>query len=298
MGVERVFVEVEDSPKLNATLSALPLDYQKRVTLWYTASGNYSERATEAKHDRQHRPTDDYETLQSRQLTAMARAKDEALAAGIQWLIHIDDDELLYSPMKRSLSDVLGSIPDDVEQAYIPNVEAVYPSADIKSCFTETAEVNMNRYEFVSYANGKSAVRLDGPSGADLVPAGPHLWRESYGNEPPSLHLDEEPFGTPLFVVHFESCPFSRWKDKYWELGNTDQEKIDRIPFQFYRESIERMQHCARTGISHPEKASSAECSDQELKDLWSSWKTEANRRIAHKDLMPIQIPWQRILGA
>lgn len=313
VGVERIFMEVEDTPQFNATWNALPPAHQERVTVWHPNS------YFKVAHDAQQRPTDDYETLQARQLRAMARAKDEATAAGIQWLIHIDDDELLYSPMQRPLADVLGAMPDEVEQAYIPNVEAVYPSVDVKNCFEETTEVNMNRYNFVSYANGKAAVRLDGPSAEYIQPAGPHLWREVDGFEPQSLHLDEESFGSPLFVVHFESCPFSRWEDKFWELGNTDASKIHRIPFQFYRESIERMQHCAASARSAsalrahqsfvqrrasppPSGAASStasgECSAQELKQLWSRWKTEANPKLARKDLMPIQIPWQQILSA
>jgi hypothetical protein len=236
----------------------------------------------------------------------MDRAKTEASSAGIHWLIHIDDDELLYSPMRRPLAEVLGAIPDDVEQAYIPNVEAVYPSTDVRNCFVDTAEVNMNRYTFVSYANGKAAVRLDGPDAEFMEPAGPHLWRQAGGYDLPSLHLDEEPFGSPLYVVHYESCPFSRWEDKFQELGNTNSEHISQIPFQFYRESIERMQHCSAArsnthlphspAVSSSSTTASGECSELELKKLWSHWKTEANPKLTRRDLMSIRIPWQQIL--
>jgi len=297
MGVERVFVEVEDTPRFNATWNALPAEHQQRVTVWHPNPAAFA-----FSHDAQQRPADDYETLQSRQLSAMDRAKSEASSAGIHWLIHIDDDELLYSPMGRPLAEVLGAMPNDVEQAYIPNVEAVYPSTDVRNCFVDTAEVNMNRYTFASYANGKAAVRLDGPDGEYMEPAGPHVWRRAGGWELPSLHLDEEPFGSPLYVVHYESCPFSRWQDKFEELGNTNSQHISKIPFQFYRESIERMQHCSatRSNIRNPRSAASTiasgECSELELKKLWSHWKTEANPKLTRRDLMPIRIPWQQIL--
>ncbi|CAK0890289.1 unnamed protein product [Prorocentrum cordatum] len=302
MGVERVFVEVEDTPRFNATWTALPAVHRQRVTVWHP--NPYEKLA----HDAQQRPVNDYETLQSRQLGAMDRAKTEAASAGINWLIHIDDDELLYSPMRRPLAEVLGAMPSDVEQAYIPNVEAVYPSAEVRNCFVDTAEVNMNRYTFASYANGKSAVRLDGPDAEYMEPAGPHLWRQAGGYELPSLHLDEEPFGSPLYVVHFESCPFSRWEDKFEELGNTNSEHIGKIPFQFYRESIERMQHCSatrsnthlpRSPAGSPLSANviaSGECSELELKKLWSHWKTEANPKLTRRDLMALRIPWQQIM--
>lgn len=290
MGIERVFVEVEDTPRFNATWNALPAGHQQRVTVWHPNP------YVKIAHDARQRPVDDYETLQARQLSAMGRAKAEASSAGIHWLIHIDDDELLYSPMGRPLADVLGAMPGDVEQAYIPNVEAVYPSADVRNCFVDTAEMNMNRYTFASYANGKSAVRIDGPDAEYMEPAGPHLWRQAGGYDLPSLHLDEEPFGSPLYVVHYESCPFSRWEDKFEELGNTNSEHIRQIPFQFYRESIEKMQHCSTTRSNTHLSPASGECSELELKRLWSHWKTEANPKLTRRDLMPIRIPWQQIL--
>merc|ERR1712224_926502 len=118
----------------------------------------------------------------------------------------------------------------------------VYRDAKVKNCFAETNEVNTNPYAFVSYANGKSAVRV-GQADDDLVPAGPHQWKSSTNLHVNSVHLDRQPFGAPLFVVHFESCPFTRWEDKFWELGNTSPDKISGIPFPFYRDSITRFQH-------------------------------------------------------
>merc|ERR1711879_794716 len=112
------------------------------------------------------------------------------------------------------------------------------------------------------------------------------------GVEPPSLNLDREPFGPPVMVVHFESCPFQRWEDKYWELGNTSPGKIKAIPFAFYRESIERMQKC-KSSESSP--LPSDGCTEEALKQLWKSWKTRDNSDLKPADLMPIQIDWSKI---
>ncbi|CAE7405411.1 glud2, partial [Symbiodinium necroappetens] len=132
--------------------------------------------------------------------------------------------------------------------AYLPNVEAVYTSPEVKNCFAQTDKVNLNRYTFQSYANGKSALRV---AASEAYPAGPHQWRNAKNQELPSVHLDQEPFGPALMVIHYESCPFSRWQDKFWELGNTSPDKISQIPFQFYRESISRMQACRSSGPQH-----------------------------------------------
>jgi len=285
MGVKHVFMDVEDTPHFDEAWGKLSQGIRDRVTVWKAgAIGNGGDV----------RPTDDYTTLQARQIAAMAQAKTTAKQMGIDWLMHIDDDELLYTPLHRPIGEVLASVPQGFSQAYIPNVEAIYNSADVKSCFTETNKVNMNRYTFVSYANGKAAVRV---ADDDAVPAGPHQWRTHQGLEVSSIHLDAETFGSPLWLLHFESCPFTRWEDKFWELGNTSPDKVKGIPFKFYKQSITRMQQCRtrkEAGESFIEN-NGDECSQKSLKDLWGRWKTSQNPAIRQQDLMPITIPWAKI---
>jgi hypothetical protein len=285
MGVEHVFMDVEDSPHFDEAWRTLSKADQDRVTVWRKSMG---------ENQGDSRPVDDYTTLQARQLKAMSRAKMACKQMGIDWLLHIDDDELLYAPLHRPIGEILSSVPTGFDQAYIPNVEAIYSSSDVNSCFTETSKVNMNRYTFVSYANGKAAVRV---SDDEAEPAGPHQWRTPQGLEVKSIHLDAETFGSPVWLVHFESCPFTRWEDKFWELGNTSPAKVNGIPFKFYKQSITRMMQCRtrkQAGESFLEE-DGEECSQNALKDLWSRWKTDRNPAIRQQDLMPITIPWDRI---
>jgi len=277
MGVEHVFMLIEDTPEFSRMWESLPVALQSHVTVW---------RGSAPPTDRDQRPADDYETLQARQLKTMAAAKVAAANMGISWLIHIDDDELLYAPVQRSVGSILASMPASFDQAFIPNVEAVYPSTEIKSCFVETRQINVNPVTFVSYANGKAAVRV---SNLDAIPAGPHMWKASSNEDIPSIHMTREPFGSPLMVVHFESCPFARWEDKYWELGNTSPQKIRHIPFRFYKESIRRMQRC------RGKDQNASDCSQAALRRLWARWKTSANPAIRPGDLMPLHIPWEKI---
>lgn len=277
MGVEHVFMLIEDTPELDKLWQSLPAALQSHVTLW---------RGSPPQPEGDQRPADDYESLQARQVRTMAAAKVAAANMGISWLIHIDDDELLYAPVQRSVGSILAAMPAGFDQAYIPNVEAVYPSPDIKSCFSETRSVNQNPVTFVSYANGKAAVRVSNP---DAVPAGPHMWKTASRGDLASIHMTKEPFGSPLMVVHFESCPFARWEDKYWELGNTSPQKIRKIPFRFYKDSIRRMQRCKG------KDRNSADCSEAALRHLWARWKTAANPAIRRGDLMPLHIPWSKI---
>jgi len=290
MKVDHIFMEVEDTPAFDTIWNSLPSDIQQKVTV---TKAPPTGTATDS------RPRDDYETLQARQVKAMQLARDNARRLGIQWLIHIDDDELLYTPLQRPIGQILGSMPDGFDQAYIPNVEAVYPSAEIKSCFTETHQANVNRYKFVSYANGKAAVRLANPV---LFPAGPHQWRTTGNLEPNSIHLDQEPFGAPMMVVHYESCPFSRWEDKFWELGNTPPEKVSKIPFPFYKDSINTMQHCRPSKGGKPAFVAlrtdkRARCNEASLRKFWENHKSIKNPKLARADYMTINIPWSQILG-
>lgn len=288
MGIEHVFIDVEDTPEFNTTWAGLRNTERQHVTLW---------KATPADRGFGSRPADDYETLQRRQLKAMRRAKEEAAERGIDWLLHIDDDELLYTPMHRKLGELLAAMPPNFDQAFIPNVEAVYPSADIQNCFADTTEINVNPYTYNSYANGKAAVRVSDDA---AVPAGPHMWKEATGGEVPSIMLDREPFGSPLFVVHYESCPFARWEDKFWELGNTSLTKINSIPFRFYRESIKKMQSCrsASDAAANDDRQAAfleEDCSTVALQHFWAQWKTEDNPALRRQDLVPLPIPWKDI---
>mmetsp|Transcript_7722 Transcript_7722/g.18545 ORF Transcript_7722/g.18545 Transcript_7722/m.18545 type:complete len:410 (+) Transcript_7722:33-1262(+) len=284
-GVEHIFIKAEDSPQVAELVRQLPAADQEKVSVWESSAASLLGVDS--------RPPDDYTTLQARQTAVMARAKSACEEKGIDWLIHIDDDELLYTPQHRTIGDLLAAVPSAFLQAYLPNVEAVYNSPEVESCFEQTDKVNLNRYTFQSYANGKSAVRV---AAKEVHPAGPHLWRDSLNQDLQSVHLDQEPFGAPIMVVHYESCPFSRWQDKFWELGNTSPESISRIPFPFYRKSISQMQTCRSVGKD--QSLSSLGCDQASLMQLWSEWKTARNPALKEEDLMPIHIPWEDIRNA
>lgn len=292
LGVEHVFIKAEDSPDMQETVEQMGPAVKNKVTLWSSASSLLDVHSAVDT-----RPADDYTTLQARQVAAMAKAKAACEEKGIDWLIHIDDDELLHTPQHRSIGELLAAVPRQFDQAYMPNVEAVYQSAKVKSCFAETQQVNLNRCNFQGYANGKAAVRV--AASTEVIPAGPHMWRNSRNEDLNSLHLDKGPFGSPVMVVHYESCPFNRWKDKFWELGNTSPDKISAIPFPFYRQSIQRLQHCrsqADAATSNKQFVNLLGCSEESLLQLWNSWKTPANPHLESKDLMPIRLPWDEIL--
>lgn len=296
--VDHIFLHIEDTPGFDKLWESVPLTQRQKVTLWRDEPPMATP-AVSLSAGVEKRPADDYETLQARQLKVMRRARQQADEMKLDWLLHIDDDELLYSPTHRPVGELLARLSDEVSQAFVPNVEAVYQTADVRSCFTEVAKANMNPYTFVSYANGKAAVRVD----TDVEPAGPHEWRGADGLMLPAVHLDQEPFGAPLLVLHFESCPVERWEEKFWELGNTSPEKIRKIPFGFYRESISTMERCGRWRPGAVEQQAASlpppppDCTQDALRHLWATYKTTSNPKYRPQDLMPIQIPWDKILS-
>eukprot|EP00397_Hematodinium_sp_SG-2012_P049515 GEMP01057128.1.p1 GENE.GEMP01057128.1~~GEMP01057128.1.p1 ORF type:complete len:404 (+),score=85.42 GEMP01057128.1:100-1311(+) len=268
LGVAHCFLVVQDSATLN-TVSEMQHRWQNKITVW--------------ESDDLH-PANVYHTLMDRQLVAMARAKELARQMNIEWLVHMDDDELLYLPDGAKLSSVFANVPLGVDQVHIPNVEAVYsadplPELNNRECFTRTEKALTNIYKYNSYVNGKPAARTS----AAIKPGGPHMWTYQKSSAPIKLFgLDsEKPFGAPILLVHYESCPISRWVEKFRRLNlNTHLEDEQKIPFSFYRQSMDIVKHCGE------------HLQDCNATKFWIERKTVG----APKDVMPIVIPWEQIL--
>lgn len=117
-----------------------------------------------------------------------------ARADGIDWLLHIDTDELLYpgGTSSFSLQELLGNVPQNVDIVIFPNYEALPEHANVEDPFTEVSLFKRNYAHvessaffesyatvsrgnpnyFITYGNGKSAARVvDG-----LRSNGAHRW--------------------------------------------------------------------------------------------------------------------------
>lgn len=125
----------------------------------------------------------------------MARADE------IDWLLHIDTDELLYAggTSSFSLQELLGKVPEQVDIVIFTNYEALPEHASVEDPFTEVSLFKRNYAHvdssaffesyaavsrgnpnyFITYANGKSAARVvDG-----LRSNGAHRWN-NYNRRP------------------------------------------------------------------------------------------------------------------
>ncbi|KAJ4978880.1 hypothetical protein NE237_009660 [Protea cynaroides] len=147
---------------------------------------------------------------------AIVMARD----AGMDWIIHLDTDELLHPAGAReySLRQLLLDVPGDVDIIVFPNYESCVERDDIKEPFSEvsmfkknydhltkdiyyglyTEATRGNPNYFLTYGNGKSAARIQD----NLRPNGAHRWY-NYMKTPNEIKMDQ------ASVLHYTYTKFS-----------------------------------------------------------------------------------------
>lgn len=135
LGVNHVFVHVEDTPEL---LPLLATDEFADFVTVTTGSDNSLDT---------HNPSssDNYYTLMQRQERQVHWSVAECRKAGIDWLFHIDDDELLH--FDAPFSSILDGLAHGVTCVVLVNVEAV-PNRLSSECIFEV------RYPLITGATG------------------------------------------------------------------------------------------------------------------------------------------------
>ncbi|XVE90859.1 hypothetical protein DITRI_Ditri20bG0110100 [Diplodiscus trichospermus] len=155
-----------------------------------------------------------------KQSLSMEMAIVMARDAGMDWIIHLDTDELIHPAGNReySLRQLLSDVPGNVDMVIFPNYESSVERDDIKEPFTEVSmfkknydhlpkDVYFGNYKeatrgnpnyFLTYGNGKSAARIQD----HLRPNGAHRWH-NYMKTPNEIKLDE------AAVLHYTYPKFS-----------------------------------------------------------------------------------------
>jgi len=206
LGIKHFYIRLEETPELEDYLES-----QQDVTVKVGNSAGVNE----------------YDEIQTRQNKWVNQAYKLAELDGnnVQWLIHIDCDEILKGDLKK-----VQELPEHVRTFWIQNIEAKFEKVPGKedNCFqaSKFAKCGTKNSGCVSYANGKSGGRV----ASDVSCFGPHRMKsELEKNE--SVKLDD------LEVEHYESCDFDIYKQKFKNLSVQDKET--KIPFSYYNESIE-----------------------------------------------------------
>lgn len=260
VGVRKFYVQCEDTPELANLLCYPP---------W-----NECVDATFVGGTRR-----DYFVQMDRQATHVASAVPRARADGVDWLLHIDDDELLYCPQGPEVMwSALSSAPETVCDVHLHNIEALAPDASCSSPFASCTTFVVATSRFTSYTNGKSFGKVSKPG---IRAHGPHHFRSDADHNKGSLDLPP-PYAV---VLHYESCTFERWSRKFNELADRHGDERDivaKLPFPFYRESLVAMHKLAKAARkSHPSPATAQQrvgrSDDQLARDAFAVW---ANRKV------------------
>ena len=203
IGITKFYIRLEDSPTFVDYLQTQPdVSY---ISAESDKNGN------------------NYETLQTRQGEYIDMCLQDATNEGIDWVFHIDADELLHGDL--SFLDTLSS---NYKCLKLSNAEAVFEEGQ-KSCFSAKKFLKCHEgASCKSYANGKAAGRaVQGVSSH-----GPHAFKYDGDGD----YTYNVPFDV-LHVLHYDSCSFGSWAEKYIHLAKTD--KKDDIPFAYYKDSID-----------------------------------------------------------
>lgn len=261
-GVSRFYVRLE-TPDGNADAAARELSSFPQVTL------------------RLGRPTDapsvsDADDVPGqaqmlRQRGWVAEAIKLAQRDGIEFIAHIDSDELLECSSDDKNCDLPAALAAEVAAAggadtktlVLPNYEALYgperlatalaAAATASACFDRPAGFReCAQGHCASYANGKAIGRVS----EHLRESGVHRFR--YAGPGRDAAVDP---ASKLRVLHFESCDFAQYVDKFRKLAGTESLEF---PFPYYNESIAVARGPACSDGSSTQESASKSSSVQE----------------------------------
>lgn len=210
--INKLYLRVENTPNLRQLINQSP--YKDKIEIETSANVNNF---------------NTYDTQQERQNKWVKHAINQGKQDRIDFLLHIDDDELfmLHSKFKH-IQDFFYTLPDDSENIKFKNLEAVYPKDGV--CFTTTRFVECGKGNCKSYVNGKSAGQIT----YRLKPNGPH----SFNGKTMTIPIKD------ACILHFESCNFERWYSKFKNMSNIDKKTYNKIPFTYYKQSLDFIKNC------------------------------------------------------
>mmetsp|Transcript_15654 Transcript_15654/g.39845 ORF Transcript_15654/g.39845 Transcript_15654/m.39845 type:complete len:432 (-) Transcript_15654:76-1371(-) len=208
LGISHFFVHIEDTPELLPLLQSEP--YRSRVTI--------SQKGADS-HFR-----DNYWTLQDRQRHHVNQSLGKCRELGIDWLFHVDDDELIW--LDKPLREIVAGAPRGATNITFSNLEAIPTTIEPVNFFEHIRWFTKKR--MLAYVNGKpvgrtlASVKLDGPH-----------------------RFSGTSYAVPLtegVILHYESCDFEQWCAKFRNQVDCTPERKASIPFPYYRDSISLFQ--------------------------------------------------------
>jgi hypothetical protein len=255
--INYIFIQIEDTPELISTLDK----YKSKIDI-NMINTNHIE--------------NQYVTLQKRQHTFITKCIEKCKQMNIHYLLHIDDDELLYVSEKYN-HDILNLIKKkDLMNTnhfdfHFKNYEAIYDNNHQK-CFDTINFIDCHKNKCRSYANGKSMGKIH----KHLYSRGPHYFSG------PTLKIDEN----DACILHFDSCNFEKWKQKFTNLSKITEKEFKKIPFSYYKKSIQKIQECEKRCAI---KSKTCQECQFEMKSIWNLYTSNVNK--SHiKTISPLSV--------
>jgi len=164
-----------------------------------------------------------YEVM-ARQILNVETAIQLALEQGMDWIIHIDGDELFYLGEALTL-DWFDQLDNDILQVHFLNYEAAPEAFEIEDYFrkvtlfkknpaildpgfyAEFQSISGKSQYFLAYQNGKSAARIH----LTLLPNSVHSF---------DIPEDYTLVTSSPSILHYLNCGFQNYYKKYAQLGN------------------------------------------------------------------------------
>ena len=210
-----------DLSRVRANPSVTAIAYDEDLRMSWRSLPQYSAQA----------PFVDSEVM-ARQVLNVELAMVLARQRELGWLLHIDSDELFYSPNQSAAEHFAWLDGESLEALNYPNYEAIPERDDIHDCFREvdlfkvppdlsrlpatatrlrllesTPQLLPNFFHF--YGCGKSVVKL---SAEGMRPEGVHSFLRPNGKYSAAQT-------TAQFVLHYACCGFETFWRKYVTLG-------------------------------------------------------------------------------
>jgi len=171
---------------------------------------------------------DDYDSeVMSRQIINFSTIREIAKKDKINWLLHIDADELFYTE-NNSLEILFDNKYDTIK---FNNYEMIPTNDNYTNCFQQGIMFKTDISTYLAYVNGKSAVKVN--SNSEIIGVHGFLGGSYY----------ESPIGK---ILHYPSCNFNEYLTKYKILGIFNDKWWNKvtIPIKFHIESRDIIQSC------------------------------------------------------
>lgn len=204
-GIRRFYIRLEDSPGVASFLRLC-----RDVYFEEGVSGEVNNYTTQVDRQR------DFVN------SVLPKAREE----GMDWVFHIDADELL----EGDLDGTLAALPTTTLIGKLKNAEAVYKDEE-PTCFSAKKFIRCDKGgPCTAYVNGKGVGRP--VAGVSLGGAHDFVYQGKV-DDAVTAQIDFD----SIHVLHYDSCTVGTWLEKFKHMSKNA--KMDDIVFPYYHKSIE-----------------------------------------------------------